>query len=345
MLKRVCDEMPADVRDVNPDIPDWLAEIIDKLHAKRPRDRFQSADEVARLLSRHLRHLRSPEKFEKPGPLDHPPTTVSRVWWVALLAVPAATIVGLLTWGAVHLLVHEPTTEVTSPPQGDAPQIKAPPGPAAKGPVPKREVPKREVPRIEGDAYFQTVWADLHDDNHFTLKAALERLAKMKPTDQRAKVAEKLVPLTDNESTFIRRAAVTALGVWGSENDLPALIRAAVHKDTSTRSAALAVISRFRNAQTLEVVIQSFRERATRTDAGNALREMGPMAEAAVLTLLDDKDDVFLKRDAIELLADIGTEASVPALQKALASRNVHDTHLMEPAKKALAAIAQRKKQ
>src|SRR5262249_26498261 len=31
VLRRVCDETPRDVRDHNPEIPDWLAEIIDKL--------------------------------------------------------------------------------------------------------------------------------------------------------------------------------------------------------------------------------------------------------------------------------------------------------------------------
>src|SRR5262249_60820744 len=45
VLKRVCEDDPRDVRDHNPDIPDWLAEIIDRLHAKKPRDRFQTPDE------------------------------------------------------------------------------------------------------------------------------------------------------------------------------------------------------------------------------------------------------------------------------------------------------------
>jgi len=76
-------------------------------------------------------------------------------------------------------------------------------------------------------------------------------------------------------------------------------------------------------------------------DADMALRELGAMAEKDVLALLKERD-VFLKKSAIQVLADIGTDASVPDLQQAAASGNIH---LVEPARKALTAITDRKKQ
>jgi tetratricopeptide (TPR) repeat protein len=60
VLKRVCEETPTPIRETNPDIPDWLVAIIDKLHAKNPAERFQSAAEVADLLSQHLAHVQHP---------------------------------------------------------------------------------------------------------------------------------------------------------------------------------------------------------------------------------------------------------------------------------------------
>jgi serine/threonine protein kinase/tetratricopeptide (TPR) repeat protein len=60
ILHRVCEEAPTPIRAINPEIPDWLVAIIDKLHAKDPGQRFQSAAEVAELLSRHLAHLLNP---------------------------------------------------------------------------------------------------------------------------------------------------------------------------------------------------------------------------------------------------------------------------------------------
>src|SRR5262245_1515985 len=45
VLKRVCDEEPRPVREINPEAPTWLCDIIAKLHAKKPEERFQSAKE------------------------------------------------------------------------------------------------------------------------------------------------------------------------------------------------------------------------------------------------------------------------------------------------------------
>src|SRR5262249_40967530 len=50
VLRRVCEDTPRPLREVNPDIPDWLAALITRLHAKDPAGRFQSAAEVADLL-------------------------------------------------------------------------------------------------------------------------------------------------------------------------------------------------------------------------------------------------------------------------------------------------------
>jgi serine/threonine protein kinase len=71
VLKRVCEDTPRPIREINPDIPKWLCDIIAKLHAKKPADRFQSATEVADLLSRHLAHLQQPTLVPAPTPIVH----------------------------------------------------------------------------------------------------------------------------------------------------------------------------------------------------------------------------------------------------------------------------------
>ena len=57
VLRRVCDDTPPSIRAVNPEIPEWLVEIIQHLHAKDPAARFQSAEEVADVLARRLSDL------------------------------------------------------------------------------------------------------------------------------------------------------------------------------------------------------------------------------------------------------------------------------------------------
>ena len=59
VLKRVCEEAPSPIREANADIPDWLVVLIDKLHAKNPDDRYQSAAEVAEVLGQRLAQLQN----------------------------------------------------------------------------------------------------------------------------------------------------------------------------------------------------------------------------------------------------------------------------------------------
>jgi len=59
-IRRVCDDAPRPIWEINPETPEWLTDIIARLLAKRPEDRFQTAAEVAMLLGQHLAHLQQP---------------------------------------------------------------------------------------------------------------------------------------------------------------------------------------------------------------------------------------------------------------------------------------------
>ncbi len=67
VLRRVSDDTPRSIKELNPEIPDWLVAIVDKLHAKDPADRFQNASEVAELLNQHLAQLQQASWTPLPG--------------------------------------------------------------------------------------------------------------------------------------------------------------------------------------------------------------------------------------------------------------------------------------
>ncbi len=81
VLKRVIEASPRPIREINTEIPDWLCNIISKLHAKKPAERFQSAKEVAELLGQHLAHIQQPHSVPLPAtipaPLSSPITGIS----------------------------------------------------------------------------------------------------------------------------------------------------------------------------------------------------------------------------------------------------------------------------
>src|SRR5437764_8106277 len=75
VLKRVCEETPRPIRESNPELPPWLGELLARLHAKAPADRFASARAVADLLTRRLAELQhggTPSAIVQPASADPP---------------------------------------------------------------------------------------------------------------------------------------------------------------------------------------------------------------------------------------------------------------------------------
>lgn len=66
ILRRITDTDARPVREVNPNIPEWLERIVSRLLAKSIEARFQSADDVAKLLQRCLAHVQQPTMVELP---------------------------------------------------------------------------------------------------------------------------------------------------------------------------------------------------------------------------------------------------------------------------------------
>jgi hypothetical protein len=60
VLRQVSDQEPRPLRELNPDIPEWLEALIRRLMIKNPELRIQSAAEVAVLLEGYLAHLQQP---------------------------------------------------------------------------------------------------------------------------------------------------------------------------------------------------------------------------------------------------------------------------------------------
>ena len=71
VLKRVAEDTPRPIPEIIPEVPQWLCDLIAWLHAKRPEERFASAQEVADLLTQHLAPMQYPE-IVNPPPLDAP---------------------------------------------------------------------------------------------------------------------------------------------------------------------------------------------------------------------------------------------------------------------------------
>lgn len=95
VIKRVCEDTPRPIREVNPDVPQWLADIIDRLMAKQPDERIQSAAELAELLGNYLAHLQDPDNVPTPAGAGAKPARERRTLKSLILAVLLVGGVGL----------------------------------------------------------------------------------------------------------------------------------------------------------------------------------------------------------------------------------------------------------
>jgi serine/threonine protein kinase len=88
VLRRVIDDTPRPIREVNQEIPGWLCDLIARLHAKKPADRFASARDVAELLGQHLADVQQPGQAVMPRAVENRPPArpVRKRRWVGLVA-------------------------------------------------------------------------------------------------------------------------------------------------------------------------------------------------------------------------------------------------------------------
>jgi eukaryotic-like serine/threonine-protein kinase len=179
VIRRICDGKPRPVREINPDVPEWMAEIIEKLHAKQPGDRFQTAGEVADLLERHLAHLQQPTVVPQPARLNHaanqarPPAPLSRRRLLTGVIVLALFVLAMV-WSRSFFQStddHSGTGAVSDPPlPGKHPADSVAPvqpsnnaraGSAAMRGAAMSEATTDELETRPFEAEFETLWSDL----------------------------------------------------------------------------------------------------------------------------------------------------------------------------------------
>ena len=97
ILRRITDATPRPIREINSETPTWLCRLVEKLHAKSPTDRIQSASEVANLLQRCLAHVQTSDA-PLPPELYLPRKRTRVKWGVAGLTGVAVLAIVLTVW-------------------------------------------------------------------------------------------------------------------------------------------------------------------------------------------------------------------------------------------------------
>ncbi len=159
VLKRVCEDTPRPIAEINPEIPGWLCEIIAKLHAKNPAQRFQTAAEVAELLSQHLAHLQQPSVTPLPPRVEKAAAGVVATWprgrrWLAAASIAALLLVGaVLAIPQIIIRIRGKDGEVTEIKVPAGSRIEIEQGGKVEAVAPRDANPPGEIGRFEGHTH------------------------------------------------------------------------------------------------------------------------------------------------------------------------------------------------
>jgi hypothetical protein len=196
-------------------------------------------------------------------------------------------------------------------------------------------------PAVTGDAALDKALADLSGSNTVNWQVAADQLAKMKPDKNRAVIAQKLAERATTTEFFPRISIIHALGVWATPAEVPLLIDATRDENNQVRSAAFEALGKTHDQQAVAPLVRAFVEGNNRFEAQEALRELGPLAEKEVLSVITGEQDDFLRMSAINLIKEIGTQESLPVLRKVIEEGKIQ---LKFPAQDAIKAINARRR-
>lgn len=115
ILKQITDAKHRPIREINPAIPDWLAETVDRLLAKNPADRIQSATLLAELLEFQLALMKTAEDLPTVCKIKQARQRL-RNRWIAVAIGASFLVLGVLAGVFIANRPHPAAPLVAAPP-------------------------------------------------------------------------------------------------------------------------------------------------------------------------------------------------------------------------------------
>jgi S1-C subfamily serine protease/HEAT repeat protein len=169
---------------------------------------------------------------------------------------------------------------------------------------------------------------------------AARRIAYTAPVEERkADVVSKLEVVLNDQSAEARVAAVKGLGRWSGKKAIPTLAARLQGFDPGMHAVVIDALADFNDDEAAAAIAKRLPDVFDRPKATQALKAMDPpMAEKAILPLLKETN-VFVRVEAVKVLADVGGKDSVAPLEQLVGDNNVFYSG---PAADALLAVKSR---
>ncbi|MCE5268210.1 MAG: hypothetical protein LLG00_10030 [Planctomycetaceae bacterium] len=145
-----------------------------------------------------------------------------------------------------------------------------------------------------------------------TVIAACDRLAKAIRDDRPDDFAKPLALLLASPNAWLQAAAARAMVVWATAESEEPLVQLVKVDNFMYCQPAIAALATLKTEKAAEAVASQMHR--YRSEAGKALKSMGPVAEAATIALLKNQE-FWMRRETAGVLAEIGGEDALRALQ------------------------------
>jgi hypothetical protein len=212
-------------------------------------------------------------------------------------------------------------------------------GPGSSPPVERWELP----PRFDPD-YIKKLSDIMMDRARLLDEKAIDALLEIRPTDIpdkaiRQKIARNFRELAkDGGRGRNVGKAIQGLALYGGKYSVPILIEILETEKLKASDELFDALGAFPDPRAAEALSQRLNDPFNSEGAIRAMRQMGPVAEDALIKVAPS-DDAKTSLEAVKLLGQIGTTKSTVLLTKAARSPN---QEVSEAAKAAIKAIRER---
>ena len=163
---------------------------------------------------------------------------------------------------------------------------------------------------------------DLQGTNESRRGWAINTLRSKPPVEeQRAEVLKAMETLITDPDASTRSGVVDVLKHWKGPDAVPILVKALKDREFSVVWNACDALGEFKDPAAIEPLAACLASKQGRDHAVSALRKFGPQAEPAVVGYLSH-GDADTRKAAAEVLNEIGSAASIPALEELIRKNN-----------------------
>lgn len=187
------------------------------------------------------------------------------------------------------------------------PRLPAEPKVAIRAPEPREKEP--EIPP-NADPVTKSL-IQLKSADMFRKKEALERLARLRPSDRLNEVLAPILPLLEHDDEDLVKHAVRVLAVWQSPEALVKLSDLANDSRVFLRWEIIKALGKYDEPKAAQALTQRLKDDGHQAE--EALKSMGSVAEPPLIGLLRNPD-ADLRKKACEVLKFVGGAATLKAM-------------------------------